>query len=270
MSDELIPTEVPDRANRESRSRRSRTAALLATLPLGATGIAALGSGSAAAAATHATSSGGGTVGQFPAPPGPGASLADWQSWAASQRSAMEAVPWAADMTADGCTVASVTFPSTPADIGLTGAPAGVDSTGLGVVAKCPAGVSPLSALAGQRRSPRAHSVPTGNTCGSVTDGTQCVSDYNNGGTYVETSYENTSSSTVDGYEEMSQDGATAQSCSSGSEVGQYPSSGYIGLGSGSTAYYTYGPINADNVWDGTWWKGTGSYSDTGDVCSYI
>ena len=170
----------------------------------------------------------------------------------------------------DGCTVASVSFPTAPANIGLPDAPAGVDSTGLGVIARCPAGVSPLSALAGQRRTPRAHAVPTGNVCSNVTDGTQCVDSINNGGIYVQVGYDNTTTSTVDGYEEMSVDGASAQSCSVGSEVGTNPSSGYMGLQSGYTAYFPYGPISADNVWDGTWFKGTGSYTDTGDVCSYI
>jgi hypothetical protein len=258
-----------------------RLAALLAAVPLGSIGAAALGAGAAGATSGNAASGGlpsarTGSAPKLPPAPGPGASASQWQSWAAAQRSAFEAIPWRSGLEAFGCQVDSIAFTSAPADIGTPGAPAGVDVTGIDVAAKCPAGVTPLSLLAAPAPakangpSLRSHSVPIGNVCGSVTDGTQCVYAYQNGGTYVEVGYTNQTSNTIDGYEEESVEGATAQSCYVGSEVAQSPASGYTSLGPQVTLYAMYGPINADNVWDGTFWKGTGSYSDTGDVCSYI
>jgi len=119
---------------------RIRSTVLLGAIALaGAAGLLlALSVGSAAGAVDNAS----GPSAQSPnrstiAPPAPGAPIAVWQQWSSAQRAAILSTPWADLLAKTGCSLTSVSYHMHPASLGLTDAPAGVDTTAVDLTFHC-------------------------------------------------------------------------------------------------------------------------------------
>ena len=67
--------------------------------------------------------------------PGPGATLAQWQAYAAQQRATVQSVDWLTAVSSPGCTVTSATV--APIDGTAPGVPAGVVTDGVVIEGRC-------------------------------------------------------------------------------------------------------------------------------------
>lgn len=200
-----------------------------------------------------------------PAPPANGASLSQWQEWAAAQSQAMQTANWAQAVANIGCQLESVGYVpvDSSSDPGVP-TPPGVITTGVGLLMSCPS--SSTSA------STSLDSVPLNGACGNVGGpASQCVgpATYNGNPNYVSDSYLYKGSGTIKGHLELSDDGPNAQSCSVGALIANYPVGTYATLTNGYELAFLWGPKNYSTVWNGNFWKGTGNpYGNEGNVCS--
>ena len=246
---------------------------LLAFLPL-----LMLASGISGAATSNGTT-GGNPSGQMvitgpdqvSAPPANGASLSQWQSWAAAQSQAMRTADWAQAAESIGCQLESVSFVTVDSSIdpGVS-TPPGVTTTGVGLLMKCSSSSTSNSSSMNASISP--DSVPLNGACGTVGGpGSQCVApaSYNGNPNYVNDSYLYKGSGSIKGHLELSDDGPNAQSCSVGGLIENYPPGTYTTLTNDTEVFFLYGPKNISTVWNGNFWKGTGNpYANEGNVCS--
>ena len=67
--------------------------------------------------------------------PGPGATLAQWQAYAAQQRATVQSVNWLTAVSSPGCTVTSATV--APIDGTAPGVPVGVVTDGVVIEGQC-------------------------------------------------------------------------------------------------------------------------------------
>jgi hypothetical protein len=203
-----------------------------------------------------------------PAIPGPSASASAWTQWSAQEQQSLESMPWSA---VPGCTIKSVSYSQAPADSEAAYAPSWATITGASIVGTCAiAATSRISTPGAPLPQPGTNTspaIPSGNTCGGITNGTESVGSFGSNSRYALYQYLGSGSAT--GHDELSTEGALAQSC--------YP--GNV-LANGSTTTLTYGGeeevvapwnIAGSNVFDGTWWEGASSpYADWGNVCTAI
>lgn len=191
-----------------------------------------------------------------------------WAEWSKEQQQAFESTHWTA---APGCTITSVSYSQVPVGAAISNVPPSAMMAVATIVGTCSAAATSSSSSSFPTPSsvppPSATpAIPSGDTCGGITNGTECVG-YGTNSRYA--LYQYLGSGTATGHDELSTEGALAESCYPGSLVGD-----------GNTTTLSYGgeeevlvPWNSptDNVFDGTWWEGASPpYNDWGNVCTSI
>lgn len=264
------------------RSHRHRTvSASIGTLALTLVALAVPNATASAAgplpSVIPGTTSAAATASQIPTASQP---VSAWQAWASAQTKAIESVPWMQMFQEAGCTLNRLAYETVPADIGELGAPAGVYMTSVGGSATCPNGTFPafLNQPATVSGNPPKHAA--GDPCRTITGpGSDCVGPFTYYGTpnYISASYKNKSSHNIAGHEELSIVPFTDQInsiCHYGSSA-LANSPGTTPIKPSGVVFAAWGPRNASNTFDGTFWYDSGypsrgPYHDYGTECAAL
>jgi hypothetical protein len=201
-----------------------------------------------------------------PATPGPGASMATWQRWAAAERLAVRGTNWAAVVRGDGCALEHVVIrPVTHSE--AAGIPRGVVADAVVVTATC--GQAQKAAHRPDVPAISSYCVGMTNcTTKSITDGVAAVGtvtvDGNPNYMGAEYTYTKSSGSTT-GHVELGND-SLGSGCGVGTKVANGKSTK---LTHDHGELVVWGPRNFSATWSGTWWQhnSNGSYTRFGTVC---
>lgn len=237
---------------------------IVAALVLGLAGTALPITASTAALASPSSST------ALFAVPGSGASLQDWQSYAAQERTALSNGTFEESQVAPtGCSLVSYT--ATPYAVP---APSGgsVQLDGWDGIVRCPVAAVKQNATSSLPISTATAYTPvcptlTSHNGSSITNGYECVGAYSSGAQgYVGTSYTLEEAMSVTGHSEI---GIWSTSCSVGGLAHNGATVTLTSTSSYWESYLTTMPVSYSNNWSGTWWKGSGGgpYSNWGTVC---
>ena len=190
------------------------------------------------------------------------ASMAMWQSWAASQQAQMQSITPSQVAATSGCSISSVT--ASPVVSSGFEYPAGITTDALTIVGQCsPSTGGSLSA------SPAISSYCPGMddcnfasaTNGQVAIGTTTVAGNAN---FMEAAFTNTSTSSISVHSQLGTVGVSP--CSSTASV--VANSSQTTLSPGMFVAVTWGPRTTSTTWKATGWKlVSGAFQDLGSVC---